>query len=325
VAKVVRFYEAGGPEVLQVEDQPVGNPGEGEVRIRHVAVGMNFADTYFRQGYYPVPLPNGMGVEASGVIEAVGSNVNGYRVGDRVTYTGSPLGAYSTERVMAAGSLIKLPVDIDHQTAAAMTMRGLSAAYWLLKTNPLMKRGDTILIHAAAGGVGLIAVQWAKLLGLRVIGTVSTPTKAAIAKAHGCDEIIFYRSEDVPTRVRELTNGEGVTTVYDTVGKDTFEGSLKSLKRRGVLVGCGTASGPFPPIDALQLAIQGSVYFTRPALADYIADPAERAELANALFDHVASGRITIEINQRYSLDDAVQAHKDIEAGKTTGSSIFVI
>ena len=325
MAKVVRFYEIGDPEVLRVEDAEVGEPGAGHVRVRHLAVGLNFADTYFRQGYYPVPLPNGMGVEASGVIDAVGPNVNGFKVGDRVTYTGSPLGAYSTERVMPVGSLIRLPVDIDHQTAAAMTMRGLSAAYWLLKTNPWMKAGDTILIHAAAGGVGLIAVQWAKILGLRVIGTVSTLEKAAKAKAHGCDEIVFYREEDVPTRVRELTDGEGVTTVYDTVGKDTFEGSLKSLKRRGVLVGCGTASGPFPPIDALQLAIQGSVYFTRPALADYIADPAERAELANALFDHVASGRIQIEINQRYELDDAVQAHKDIEAGKTTGSSIFVI
>ena len=325
MAKAVRFYETGGPDVLKVEDVAVGEPGDGEVRIRHVAVGMNFADTYFRQGYYPVPLPNGMGVEASGVIEAVGPKVNGYRVGDRITYTGSPLGAYSTERVMPIGSLIKLPVDITHETAAAMTMRGLSAAYWLLKTNPWMKSGDTILIHAAAGGVGLIAVQWAKLLGLRVIGTVSTAEKAAMAKAHGCDEIIFYRSEDVPARVRELTDGQGVTTVYDTVGKDTFAGSLKSLKRRGVLVGCGTASGPFPPIDALQMAIQGSVYFTRPALADYIADPAERAELANALFDHVSSGRIKIEINQRYELDDAVQAHRDIEAGKTTGSSIFVI
>src|SRR6478672_3160740 len=325
LAKAIRFYEAGGPEVLRVENVPVGDPGESEVRIRHLAVGMNFADTYFRQGYYPVPLPNGMGVEGSGVIEAVGRNTNGFRVGDRVTYTGSPLGAYSTERVMPIGSLIKLPVDITHEVAAAMTMRGLSAAYWLLKTNPWMKKGDTILLHAAAGGVGLIAVQWAKLLGLRVIGTVSSLSKAAIAREHGCDEIIFYRQEDVVERVRELTGGEGVTTVFDTVGKDTFEASLKSLKRRGVLVGCGTASGPFPPIDALKMAMQGSVYFTRPALADYIADPAERAELATALFDHVASGRIKIEINQRYQLDDAVQAHKDIEAGKTTGSSIFVI
>jgi len=325
MAKAVRFYEKGGPEVLRFEDVTVGNPGPGEVRVRHVAVGLNFADTYFRLGYYPVPLPNGMGVEASGVIEAVGPDVTAFAVGDRVTYTGSPLGAYSTERVMPIGSLFKLPDAISHETAAAMTMRGLSAAYWLLKTNPWMKSGDTVLLHAAAGGVGLIAVQWAKLLGLRVIGTVSTEEKAALARAHGCDEIIFYRREDVAARVRELTNGQGVTTVFDTVGKDTYEGSLKSLKRRGVLVGCGTASGPFPPIDALQLAIQGSVYFTRPALADFIADPAERAELSGALFDHVANGRIKIEINQRYQLEDAVQAHRDLEAGKTTGSSIFVI
>jgi len=324
MATAVRFYESGGPEVLQLEDVSVGEPGPGEVRVRHVAVGLNFADTYFRLGYYPVPVPNGMGVEASGVIETVGPGVDGFAPGDRVTYTGSPLGAYSTERVMPVGSLFKLPDAISHETAAASTMRGLSAAYWLLKTNPWLKSGDTILLHAAAGGVGLIAVQWAKLLGLRVIGTVSTEAKAEIARAHGCDEIIFYRREDVATRVKELTNGEGVGTVFDSVGKDTFEGSLKSLKRRGVLVGCGTASGPFPPIDALQLAVQGSVYFTRPALADYVADPVERAELSGALFEHIASGRIRVEINQRYALEDAVQAHRDLEAGKTTGSSIFV-
>jgi NADPH2:quinone reductase len=264
-----------------------------------------------------------MGVEASGVIEAVGPGVHGFKVGDRVTYTGSPLGAYSTERVMPVPSLFKLPDGISHEVAAASTMRGLSAAYWLLKTNPWMKEGDTILLHAAAGGVGLIAVQWAKLLGLRVIGTVSTEEKAELAKGYGCDEIIYYRRENVAERVMDLTGGKGVTTVYDTVGKDTFEASLKSLKRRGVLVGCGTASGPFPPIDALQMAIQGSVYFTRPALADYIADPAERKELSDALFGHIASGRIKIEINQRYALEDAQQAHRDLEAGKTTGSSIF--
>jgi len=324
MAYAVRFYETGGPEVLRYEQVAVGEPGCGQVRVRHEAVGLNFADTYFRLGYYPVPTPNGMGVEASGVIEAVGDNVNGFKVGDRVTYTGSPLGAYSTDRVMPAASLFKLPDGIDFETAAASTMRGLSAAYWLLKTNPWMKSGDTILLHAAAGGVGLIAVQWAKLLGLRVIGTVSTEEKAELARSHGCDEIIYYRREDVANRVRELTGGEGVTTVFDTVGKDTFEGSLKSLKRRGVLVGCGTASGPFPPIDAMQLAIQGSVYFQRPALADYIADPVERAELSQALWDHVANGRIKIEINQRYALEDAVHAHRDLEAGKTTGSSIFL-
>jgi NADPH2:quinone reductase len=323
MANAVRFYEAGGPEVLRYEQVAVGEPGPGEVRVRHVAVGLNFADTYFRLGYYPVPIPNGMGVEASGVIEAVGPGVTGFSVGDRVTYTGSPLGAYSTERVMPVPSLLKLPDGITHEVAAASTMRGLSAAYWLLKTNPWMKEGDTILLHAAAGGVGLIAVQWAKLLGLRVIGTVSTEEKAEIAKGYGCDEIIYYRRENVAERVMDLTGGKGVTTVYDTVGKDTFEASLKSLKRRGVLVGCGTASGPFPPIDALQLAIQGSVYFTRPALADYIADPVERKELSDALFGHIASGRINIEINQRYALEDAQQAHRDLEAGKTTGSSIF--
>lgn len=325
MAKAVRFYETGAPDVLRIEDIDVGEPGPGQVRVRHVAVGLNFADTYFRLGYYPVPVPNGMGVEASGVIVAVGPDVTDFLPGDRVTYTGSPLGAYSTERVMPTGSLFKLPAEISHETAAAMTMRGLSAAYWLLKVNPALKSGDTILLHAAAGGVGLIAIQWAKLLGLRVIGTVSTEEKAAIARSKGCDEIIFYRREDVPARVKELTDGQGVSTVFDTVGKDTFAGSLASLKRRGMLVGCGTASGPFPPIDALQLAIQGSVYFTRPALADFIADPAERAELSSALFDHVANGRIGIEINQRYELDDAVQAHRDLEAGKTIGSSIFVI
>ncbi len=325
MAKTVRFYETGGPEVLKVEEVQVGAPGTGEVRILHAAVGLNFADTYFRLGYYPAALPAGMGVEAAGTIEAVGDGVTGFAAGDRVTYTGSPLGAYSTERVMPVGSLFHLPDAISFETAAASTMRGLSAAYWLLKTNPWLKSGDTILLHAAAGGVGLIAVQWAKLLGLRVIGTVSTEEKAALAKSLGCDEIIYYRREDVPTRVKELTGGEGVGTVFDSVGADTFEGSLKSLKRRGVLVGCGTSSGPFPPINALQMAMQGSVYFTRPALADFVADPVERAELSNALFDHIASGRIKIEVNQHYALDDCVQAHRDLEAGKTTGSSVFVL
>ena len=245
MAKAVRFYEAGGPEVLKVEEVEVGNPGPGEVRIRHGAVGCNFADTYFRSGYYPAPLPNGIGVEAAGIIEAVGEGVTGFAVGDRVSYNGSPLGAYSAERVMPAAPLFKLPDSISLEDAAASTMRGLSATYWLAKTNPSMKAGDTILLHAAAGGVGLLAIQMAKMMGLRVIGTVSNEEKAEKARSVGCDEIIFYRREDVPTRVKELTDGEGVTTVFDSVGKDTFEGSLKSLKRRGVLVGCGTASGPW--------------------------------------------------------------------------------
>ena len=204
-------------------------------------------------------------------------------------------------------------------------MRGLTAVYWMMKVDPRLKAGDTVLLHAAAGGVGLLAIQVAKLLGLRVIGTVSSEAKAAKAREMGCDEIIFYRREDVAARVRELTGGEGVQTVFDSVGADTFEGSLKSLRRRGVLVGCGTASGPFPPIDALQLAMQGSVYFTRPAFADYFADPAERAEMAQFWFDHLAAGRIKVEIGARYTLQDCVQAHRDLEAGKTIGSSVFVL
>lgn len=325
MARAVRFHEAGGPEVLKLEEVAVGEPGPGEVRLRHVAVGCNFADTYFRSGYYSVQPPCGIGVEGAGIVEALGEGVTAVAVGDRVAYNGSPLGAYSDVRVMPAAPLFKLPGSVSFEDAAASTMRGLSATYWLAKTNPRMKAGDTILLHAAAGGVGLLAVQLAKLMGLRVIGTVSTEEKAAMARSVGCDEIIFYRREDVAARVRELTGGEGVTTVFDSVGKDTFEGSLKSLKRRGVLVGCGTASGPIPPIDAFQMMLQGSVYFTRPAFADYFADPVERAELAALWFGHLSAGRIKVEIGQRYALEDCVAAHRALESGATIGSSIFVI
>lgn len=325
MAKIVCFHETGGPEVLRVEQAAVGDPGPGEVRIRHAAVGCNFADTYFRSGYYPAPLPAGIGVEGAGTIEAVGDGVTDFVPGDRVAYNGSPLGAYSEARVMPAAPLFKLPDSISFEDAAASTMRGLSATYWLAKTNPRMKAGDTILLHAAAGGVGLLAVQLAKLMGLRVIGTVSNEAKAAKALSLGCDEIIFYRREDVAARVKELTDGEGVTTVFDSVGKDTFEGSLKSLQRRGVFVACGTASGPFPPVDAFQLLMQGSVYFTRPGFADYYADAAERAELSDLWFSHLAAGRVKVEIGQRYALDDCVAAHRELEAGQTIGSSIFVL
>lgn len=325
MAKAVRFHETGGPEVIRVEEIAVGDPGAGEVRIRHEAVGCNFADTYFRSGYYPAPLPAGIGVEGAGVIEAVGEGVTGFAPGDRVAYNGSPLGAYSEARVMPAAPLFKLPDAISFEDAAASTMRGLSATYWLAKTNPRMRAGDTILLHAAAGGVGLLAVQLAKLMGLRVIGTVSSEAKAEKARAFGCDEIIFYRREDVAARVKELTDGEGVTTVFDSVGKDTFEASLKSLKRRGVFVACGTASGPFPPVDAFQLLMQGSVYYTRPGFADYYADPTERAELSDLWFGHLAAGRVKVEIGQRYALDDCVTAHRDLEAGQTIGSSIFIL
>ena len=326
MAHAVKFHATGGPEVLRVEEVAVGNPGPGQARVRHAAVGLNFADTYFRTGLYPVPLPNGIGVEAAGIVEAVGPGVTNVIPGDRVTYTGfvNTLGAYSTERIMPAAPLIRLPEGISCETAAAMTMRGLTAAYLMRRIWPL-RTGDTILLHAAAGGVGLIVSQWAKILGLRVIGTVSTTEKAIVARKHGCDHVIEYTRENVAARVREITEGAGVAVVYDSVGRDTFASSLDSLRRRGLLVCVGTASGPVPPIDATQLAIKGSVFITRPALADYIADPAEKNALASELFGHVASGRIRIEINQRYRLEDAAQAHRDLEARRTTGSSIFLV
>jgi NADPH:quinone reductase-like Zn-dependent oxidoreductase len=326
MAKAVRFYEAGGPEVLRYEDVEVGEPGPGQVRIRHVAVGLNYADTYFRNGTYPIPLPNGIGVEAAGVVVALGDGVDNVAVGDRVTYTGfiNTLGAYSTERLIPAAPLIKLPETIAFETAAAMTMRGLTSAY-LMKKIHAFREGDSILLHAAAGGVGLIVSQWAKLLGLTVIGTVSSVAKAEVARAHGCDHVIDYSVDDVAQRVRQLTGGRGVDVVFDSVGKDTFMGSLDSLKRRGLLVCVGTASGPIEGFNPQLLAMKGSLYMTRPALADYIADPQEKAELAEELFGLVGSGQIRIEINQHYALQDAVQAHRDLESRKTTGSSIFVI
>jgi len=326
LSTVVTFHETGGPQVLRIERKDVGAPGPGQVRIRHLAVGLNFADTYFRSGMYPVPLPSGIGNEASGCIEALGPGVTGFAVGDRVTYTGftNTLGAYSTERLLDASVLIKLPDTISCEQAAAMTMRGLTAAYLCRRIYPF-KAGETILLHAAAGGVGLIVSQWAKLLGLTVIGTVSTETKADVARAHGCDHIIDYSREDVARRVRELTDGVGVSVVFDSVGKATFDASLDSLRRRGLMVCVGTSSGKIPLVDPAILPRKGSLFLTRPALADYIADPVEKQSLVDELFGHVASGRIRIEINQRYALQDAIQAHRDLEGRKTTGSSIFVI
>lgn len=326
MAQAIRMHETGNPSVLRLEEVPVGKPGVGEVRLRHVAVGLNYADTYFRNGTYPIALPSGLGVEAAGVVEQVGPGVSHVQVGDRVSYTGflNTLGAYCTERVMAAAPLIPLPAGIACETAAAMTMRGLTAAYLMRRIYPF-KAGDTVLLHAAAGGVGLIVAQWAKLLGLTVIGTVSTEEKAAIAAAHGCDHTINYSHDDVAKRVREITGGVGVAVVFDSVGKTTFQASLDSLKKRGLMVCVGTASGSIPPFDPQLLAMKGSLYLTRPALADYISDPAEKAALAAELFEHVISGRIRIDIHQRYALAQAVTAHQDLESRKTTGSSIFVI
>ena len=268
--KAIRFYETGTPDVLQYEDIDVGEPAAGQVRLRHVAVGLNYADTYFRDGTYKIPLPNGMGVEASGVVEAVGEGVDHIQVGDRVTYTGflNTLGAYSTARLISADVLIKLPEEISCETAAAMTMRGLTSAY-LMRRIYDFKKGDSILLHAAAGGVGLIVSQWAKLLGLIVIGTTSSEEKAQIARTYGCDHVINYSYENVAERVRELTDGVGVNVVFDSVGKDTFMASLDSLKRRGLLVCVGTASGAIPEFNPVLLAMKGSLYMTRPSTSRF--------------------------------------------------------
>ena len=326
MAKVIRFSEIGGPEVLRSEEVNVGEPGPGQVRLKHGAVALNFADTYFRSGLYPAPLPAGIGSEACGTVTAVGAGVTNVKVGDRVTYTGAhnTLGAYSTERLIDAAPLIHLPDAIDFETAAAITMRGLTAAY-LMRRIWTFKKGDTILLHAAAGGVGLLVSQWAKMDGLTVIGTVSSDAKAAVAKANGCDHTINYSHEDVAARVREITGGVGVSAVFDSVGKDTFEGSINSLKRRGLMVCLGTASGAVPPFNPAMLAMKGSLFLTRPASADYIADHAERNALASELFEHVAAGRIKVDISKRYELSDAVQAHRDIEARKIIGSAIFTV
>ena len=325
MATAIRMHRTGGPEVLALEQVEVGDPGPGQVRLRHAAVGLNYADTYFRNGTYPMPLPAGMGVEAAGVVEAIGPDVNNVAVGDRVTYTGflNTLGAYSTERLIPSAPLIQLPDGIGFETAAAMTMRGLTSAYLMRRIYPF-KAGDTLLLHAAAGGVGLIVSQWAKLLGITVIGTVFADAKAEVARAHGCTHTINYSHEDVAARVKELTGGKGVDVVFDSVGKSTFMASLDSLKRRGLMVCVGTASGPIEGFNPNLLAMKGSLYLTRPALADYIADPAEKAELAAEVFGHVAAGRIRIEVNQRYALEDAQQAHRDLESRKTTGSSVFL-
>lgn len=326
MATAIRMHRTGGPEVLEIEQVEVGEPGPGQVRLRHAAVGLNYADTYFRNGTYPMPLPAGMGVEAAGVVEAIGDGVTNVAVGDRVTYTGflNTLGAYATERLIPAAPLIRLPEGIGFETAAAMTMRGLTSAYLMRRIHPF-QAGDTLLLHAAAGGVGLIVAQWAKLLGITVIGTVSTDAKAEVARAHGCTHTINYSHEDVAARVKELTGGRGVDVVFDSVGKSTFMASLDSLKRRGLMVCVGTASGPIEGFNPNLLAMKGSLYLTRPALADYIADPAEKAELAAEVFGHVAAGRIRIDIHQRYALEDAQQAHRDLESRQTTGSSVFVI
>lgn len=319
----IRFERTGGPEVLQWVEVDVPAPAEGEVRIRHQAVGLNFIDTYHRSGLYPVPLPSGIGQEAAGVIEAVGNGVDGFVVGDRVAYVGGALGAYSEVRNVAASSLVKLPDALSCEQGAAMMMQGLTAQY-LLRRTYRVQPGDTILIHAAAGGVGLIVCQWAKALGARVIGTVSSEAKAELARAHGCDHTIITARESVSARVREITGGEGVPVVYDSIGKDTFMDSLACLRPLGTMVTFGNASGPVPPFDPGLLARMGSLFLTRPTLFHYIARRDDLLAMAEELFAVVASGQVRLSINQRFPLKEAATAHRELEARRTTGSSVLL-
>jgi len=321
--RAIRLHETGGPDVLKLENQTLGDPGSGEVRVRHTAVGLNFIDTYQRSGLYPIGLPSGLGLEAAGVIEAVGPGVTEVSVGDRVAYGTGPLGAYAEARVMPTGSLVRLPDAIDDQVGAAMMLQGLTVEY-LIRRLFRVERGMTVLMHAAAGGVGLIACQWLNHLGATVIGTVGSEEKAALARANGCHHTILYREHDFVARVRDLTDGQGVPVVYDGVGKDVFEQSLDCLSRRGMMVTYGNASGPVPAISPLVLNEKGSLFLTRPKLMDYVAAREELVAASERLFDVVASGAVRIPINQRYPLDQVAQAHHDLEARMTTGSTVLL-
>ena len=318
----IRISTNGGPEVLSWEAVEVPAPAAGEVSVRHTAVGLNYIDTYHRRGIYPVVLPSALGTEAAGVITAVGEDVSGFAPGDRVAYAGGPLGAYAEARTMPAGGLVKLPDDIDDATAAAMMLKGLTAQYLLRQTYRL-QAGETILVHAAAGGVGLILCQWAKALGATVIGIVGSDDKASLARAHGCDHTIVRTRESFAERVKELTDGAGVPVVYDGVGKATFMDSLACLKPRGMMVSYGNASGVVPPFDIGLLAKMGSLFLTRPTLFGYAAERDALLSMADELFAVVRSGDVRIEINQRYPLADVATAHRDLEAGRTTGSTVL--
>ncbi|MCA7952404.1 quinone oxidoreductase [Burkholderia seminalis] len=321
--KAIRYDQPGGPEVMKWVDVEVGEPQAGEVRIRQHAVGLNYIDVYFRTGLYPQPLPGGLGMEAAGEVTAVGDGVTAFKVGDRVAYVGQPPGAYAQERVMPAARLVKLPDGISYDDAASVMLQGLTAHYLLRRTYPV-KAGDTILIHAAAGGVGLLACQWAKALGATVIGTVGSDEKAALAQAHGCDHPIVYTRENFTQRVKEITNGAGVPVVYDSIGKDTYIGSLDCLAPLGYFVSFGNASGPLPPIDSKEFSSRGSLFFTRPTLFSYIAKRADLEAAAAELFDVILSGKVKTSINQRYPLAEVGRAHAELEARKTTGSTILV-
>jgi NADPH2:quinone reductase len=322
MARAIRIHEIGGPEVLKLENVEVGDPGPGQARVRHSYVAVNFIDIYFRTGRYPMPLPNGLGSDAVGVVEAVGEGVSDIRVGQRVGYFMGPQGAYSDVRAVPADMLIPLPDGVTDRAAATLMMKGMTAQYLFRQVFPL-RGGETILYHAAAGGVGLVACQWAKALGVTMIGTVSSDEKAEIAKAHGCTHTIVTSREDIAKRVRELTDGKGVPVVYDSVGKDTLQASLDSLQPRGTLVSNGTSSGPVV-LDTMQLAVKGSLWVTRPAMVHYATPRSHMLEMADELFGLVLAGKITGEPRQSFSLSEAAEAHRALESRATTGATVLV-
>ncbi len=321
MAKAVRFHKQGGPEVLQYDDVQVGDPGPGQARIRHTAIGVNFVDTYQRSGLYPMQLPMVAGNEAAGVVEAVGSGVTELKPGERVAYTGLP-GAYCEQRVVPADRLVKLPQGISDEQAASMMLKGLTVHY-LIHSTYAVKKGESVLWHAAAGGVGLIACQWLKAIGATVIGTAGSDEKCALARAHGAEHVINYSRENFVERVKSITGGKGLPVVYDAVGKSTWEGSLDCLRPRGLMVSFGNASGPVAPVNIGILQTKGSLYLTRPTLATHIASRADLVERSSALFEMVKSGKVKIETTGRYKLADAAQAHRDLEGRKTTGSVVL--
>ena len=324
-SRAIRACETGGPEVMKWEEVEIGDPGPGQIRIRHRYVGLNYIDAYHRSGLYPIAdKPFTPGLEGAGVIEAVGGGVEGLAVGDRVAYASPPLGAYAEVRLMTGANVVKIPEGVDDETASAMMLKGMTAEYLLCRTYPV-KAGETILFHAAAGGVGLIACQWAKAIGTTVIGTVGTEEKAELARANGCDYPIIYTRENFVERVREITDGKGVPVVYDSVGRTTFLGSLDCLAPRGLLVAFGQSSGPVAAIELGLLAAKGSLYLTRPSLMDYNAARSEMVKSANAVFGIVSSGKVKIRIDNRYPLAEAVRAHRDLESRKTTGSTVFTV
>jgi NADPH2:quinone reductase len=323
MAKAIRFTRTGGPEVLELVDVEVGEPGPGEARVRNHAIGVNFIDVYFRNGLYPLDLPSGLGQEGAGVVEAVGPGVTHVKPGDRVAYAARPNGAYSEVRVMPAAILVRLPDDIPFDTGAAMMLQGLTVQYLFRRTWKL-EPGQTVLFHAAAGGVGLIACQWARAIGANLIGTVGSNEKAELARAHGAAHVINYNTEDVVQRVMEITNGAKVPVVFDSVGKDTFTRSLDCLAPLGLMVSFGNSSGAVPPFALSELVSRGSLFITRPTLQTYAATRADLESMAADLFQMVSSGKVKIEINQRFPLAEAARAHTELEARRTTGKTILL-